>query len=339
MPKVAVVILNYNGRKMLEQFLPSVIEYTELSYEIVVADNGSTDDSCNFIKENYPQITLLKSPVNEGFSKGYNTALAQINASYYVLLNSDVEVSSNWIEPIINLMEQNPGIGACQPKIRAYHQKSAFEYAGAAGGFIDQYGYPFCRGRLFDTIENDHHQYDDNLEIFWATGACMFVKANLYHKLGGLDNDFFAHMEEIDLCWRIKNAGYKIYYCSESTVYHVGGGTLHKSNPRKTFLNFRNGLVLLYKNVENGKVFSTLFIRMLLDGIAAAKFLFSGNVKDFYAVFRAHIDFYKNIGLWKTKRRAISEHIVSYTKHGILQKSLVWHYFIKREKKFSQIKF
>lgn len=339
MIKVAVVILNYNGSKMLGQFLPSVLQFTPFPYDVFVADNGSTDNSVDFLKTNFPQVKLLESPINEGFAKGYNTALAKIEAKYFVLLNSDVEVTDNWIDPIINLMENDESIAACQPKIRAYHDKKSFEYAGAAGGFIDKYGFPFCRGRIFDTVEEDLGQYDDNVEIFWATGACMFVRAEVYNQLGGLDDDFFAHMEEIDLCWRIKNAGLKLVYCAQSTVYHVGGGTLHKSNPRKTFLNFRNGLVLLYKNLPSEKLFSTIFIRMSLDGIAAIKFLLSGGYKDFWAVFMSHMNFYKNLSLWKSKRRKCLQLKTIDSQSHILKNSLVWEYFGKKKKKFSEIIF
>jgi GT2 family glycosyltransferase len=319
--------------------LPSVIKHTLTPYEIIVADNGSTDNSLEVLQNEFPEIKVLKSTINEGFSKGYNTALSQIEAEYYVLLNSDVEVTENWISPIIQLMESDKQIGACQPKILAYQDKNSFEYAGAAGGFIDKYGFPFCRGRIFDQLETDQNQYNNNIEIFWATGACMFVRSEAYHQLGGLDNDFFAHMEEIDLCWRMKNANYKIMYCAESTVYHLGGGTLHKSNPRKTFLNFRNGLALLYKNLPLNKLYATLFIRMLLDGIAAIKFLISGQHKDFGAVFMAHMNFYNNFRLWNKKRKECLVHITQNTKTQILDKSVVWEFFIKKNKIFSEIEF
>jgi GT2 family glycosyltransferase len=338
MTKIAVVILNFNGREMLKQFLPSVLQYST-PHEVIVADNGSTDDSVLFLSNNFPTVKVLASPLNEGFSKGYNTALAQIEADYYVLLNSDVEVTPNWIEPIISLMNSDPLVAACQPKIRAYLDKKSFEYAGAAGGFIDQYGYPFCRGRIFDTLEEDFGQYDDTKEIFWATGACMFVRAKVYQQLGGLDDDFFAHMEEIDLCWRIKNAGHKVYYCPESTVFHLGGGTLHKSNPRKTFLNYRNGLVLLYKNLPQANVYATLFIRMVLDGISALKLLSAGNHKDFWAIARAHINFYQNLGLWHQKRTQCVQLKIASTSKEILHKSIVWQYFIKKNKKYTEIEF
>lgn len=326
MIKVAVVILNYNGRNFLEKFLPSVVKYADGS-EIIVADNASTDDSVRFLKNTYPNIKLIQLPDNEGFAGGYNEALKQISAEYYVLLNSDVEVTSNWLRPIIELMESNKLIAACQPKIRSFHQKTHFEYAGAAGGYIDWLGYPFCRGRVFDSYEEDLGQYNDTKEVFWATGACMFVKADVFHKLGGFDASFFAHMEEIDLCWRMKNAGHQIFYCSNSVVFHVGGGTLHKSNPHKTFLNYRNGLAMLYKNLPAKKMVTTIFLRLVLDGISGVKLLLSGSFADFWAVIKAHFAFYTMIP--KLERHSPKE--VSQ----IYQKSIVWEYFGKGKKKFS----
>lgn len=323
MTKVAVVILNYNGQKFLETFLPSVIEHAD-GYEIIIADNASTDASLAFLQNHYPTLKTIQLPTNQGFAGGYNNALKEIKAEYYVLLNSDVEVSANWTEPIIDLMDTDKSIAACQPKIRSYHQKTHFEYAGAAGGYIDWLGYPFCRGRVFDSYEEDRGQYDDTKEIFWATGACMFVRADVFHQLGGFDAHFFAHMEEIDLCWRMKNTGYKIMYVSASTVYHVGGGTLHKSNPRKTFLNYRNGLAMLYKNIPTDKLFSTILLRLVLDGISGIKLLVDGSFADFLAVIKAHFAFYAMIPKLKRKSpRNVSK---------IYQKSIVWEYFVKKQK-------
>ncbi len=323
MTKVAVVILNFNGRDFLEKFLPSVVEYSA-EYEIFVADNASTDDSVAFLENNFPNIRLIQLPDNQGFAGGYNVALEQISAEYYVLLNSDVEVTYNWVQPIIDLMDTNRLIAACQPKIKSFQQKNHFEYAGAAGGYIDWLGYPFCRGRIFDFFEEDLGQYNDTKEVFWATGACMFVRASVFHQLGGFDANFFAHMEEIDLCWRMKNAGNQIFYCSDSTVFHVGGGTLHKSNPRKTFLNYRNGLAMLYKNLPANKLISTLFIRLILDGISGIKLLLDGSFADFWAVIKAHFAFYGMIS--KLKRNQPKE--VSQ----IYQKIIVWENFFKKEK-------
>ncbi|MDF1675256.1 MAG: glycosyltransferase family 2 protein, partial [Vicingaceae bacterium] len=240
---VAVVILNWNGKHFLEKFLPSLIEHTSFA-ELIVADNCSTDDSLSFLKENFPQIRIITLAENYGFAKGYNEALKQVNSDVYVLLNSDVEVTENWLQPCLEILKKDNDMAACQPKIKAFHQKTYFEYAGAAGGFIDKYGYPFCRGRIFETLEEDNNQYDEEIEIFWATGACLVIRADIYHELNGLDSFFFAHMEEIDLCWRIQNRGKKIKYVPQSTVFHVGGGTLHKSKPQKTFLNFRNNLIM-----------------------------------------------------------------------------------------------
>ncbi|EAY27717.1 glycosyltransferase family 2 protein [Microscilla marina] len=332
-PKVAVVILNYNGRAFLEKFLPSVIQYSD-HHSIVVADNASTDDSIDFMKNTYPEVRLIEMERNTGFSQGYNIALKEIEAEYYVLLNSDVEVTPHWLQSMVEFMDAHPQVAACQPKIKAFHRKSDFEYAGAAGGFIDKLGYPFCRGRIFDEIEADKGQYNDVYEIFWATGACMFVRASLYWQQGGLDNDFFAHMEEIDLCWRFKNAGYQVYYVGTSEVYHVGGGTLPKSNPRKTFLNFRNNLALLYKNLPKGKVWTTLCWRFWLDGVAWLHFMLKGQVKDALAISKAYWKFYTNVRFWQKKRKSNP----NYSIHPqMLRQSLVFAYFFKKKRRFHDL--
>lgn len=333
MKKVAVVILNYNGKAFLEKFLPNVIENSCNVAEIIVADNKSTDDSVDFMREHFPNIRLILNNFNSGFATGYNIALRQVEADYYVLLNSDIEVTPHWIEPVIELMESDENIAACQPKILSYHDKNKFEYAGAAGGYIDKYGYPFCRGRLFQDLENDEGQFDDVKEVFWATGACMFVRASLYHKLGGLDDDFFAHMEEIDFCWRLKNLDYKIMYCPNSTIYHIGGGTLPKSSARKTYLNFRNNLSLLIKNLPKGTVFWTIFYRFFLDWIAALKFLFDGSFADFFAVIRAHMSFLRHIPVLKKKRKQYTHKKVS----NIYQKNIVFKYFLEKKKLFKEL--
>ncbi len=331
--KIAVVILNWNGKKFLEKFLPKVIEYSTPYAEVIVADNASTDDSVEFMKISFPDVQIIINSENGGFSKGYNDALKQIDADYYCLLNSDIEVTPNWIEPVINLMETDDKIAVCQPKLRSYHEPEKFEYAGAAGGFIDKYGYPFCRGRIFTEMENDNGQYDDAAEVFWATGACMFVKADLYHNYGGLDEDFFAHMEEIDFCWRMKNAGYKIMYCPNSIVFHVGGGTLPKKSSRKTYLNFRNNIMLLYKNLPKRRLIPVFFVRFILDFIAAIRFLFDSGFSDFWAVFKAHLSFYKSLPYNIKKRERIPHRKVSM----IYKKNLVISYYFKRIKKFSDI--
>jgi len=323
MTKVAVVILNYNGQKFLETFLPSVVIHND-GYEIIVADNASTDDSVNLLKTKFADIKIIQLANNDGFAGGYNNALKEIEAEYYVLLNSDVEVTPNWTKSIIDLMDTDKSIAACQPKILSYQQKTHFEYAGAAGGYIDWLGYPFCRGRIFDSYEEDKGQYNDTKEIFWATGACMFVRAEIFQQLNGFDANFFAHMEEIDLCWRIKNQGNRILYSSASTVYHVGGGTLHKSNPRKTFLNYRNGLAMLYKNLPSNRLFSTIFLRLILDGISGVKLLIDGSLADVWAIIKAHFAFYAMIP--KLERKAPKQ------VNQIYQKSIVWEYFVKKQK-------
>ena len=332
--KVAVVILNYNGRKFLEQFLPNVIANCDPSLaEVVVADNASTDDSVAFMRERFPDIRLIENENNGGFATGYNLALQQIEAQYYVLLNSDIEVTPNWIEPVIALMDADPRIAACQPKILSYYHKEQFEYAGACGGFIDMYGYPFCRGRVFQTLENDEGQYDAPMEVFWATGACMFVRADLYHQIGGLDDSFFAHMEEIDLCWRLKNAGYKIYCCPQSRIYHIGGGTLPKNSPRKTYLNFRNNLSLLVKNLPKRHLRRIILYRILLDWVAAFKFLFEGCPKDFQMVFKAHRDFYKRLKTLRKGRKTIEHKQVSC----VYRRNIVFDNVLRGKKKFSEL--
>ncbi len=291
---VAVVILNFNGAKLLKQFLPSVIEHTPSWCEIIVADNASTDNSLQVMKEYFPHIRIIPLSENTGFAGGYNRALKQVDAEYYVLLNSDIEVTPQWVEPVIQFMDANKDVAACQPKILAYHQKNEFEHAGASGGFMDYLGYPFCRGRLFNTLEKDSGQYNQPIEIFWATGACMFIRSKEYHAAGALDEYFFAHMEEIDLCWRLKRKGLKLFCIPQSQVFHVGGGTLHKSNPRKTYLNFRNNLMMLYKNLPPQKMLPVLISRIMLDKLAGISFFFSGNVKDTIAVYKAYFYILKN---------------------------------------------
>jgi GT2 family glycosyltransferase len=335
MNQTAVVILNYNGRKYLTDFLPSVINHSP-DTTIYVADNASTDDSLAVLKNNFPSVKIIQLFENHGFAQGYNEALEQIKDQfqYYILLNSDVEVTPNWIEPVISLMESNQNIAACQPKILSYHEKTHFEYAGAAGGFIDRLGYPFCRGRVFLSIEEDFGQYNDTREVFWATGACMFVRADIFHNLEGFDGDFFAHMEEIDLCWRMKHAGYQVFASGESTVYHVGGGTLHKSNPYKTFLNFRNGLVMLYKNHPDQGLYRALLTRLILDGIAGIKFLLFDSWEDCWAVARAHFNFYFHFRTWHKKRKKIQKR---ENLKQIFKRNIVWQHFVKGKERFEEM--
>jgi GT2 family glycosyltransferase len=339
MDKIAVVILNYNGKQYLEKFLPSVVSHSSAA-RIYVADNNSSDDSISYLKDNYPQISIIRIPENKGYSKGYNIALQAIQAEYYILLNSDVEVTSGWIEPVISLMDSEEQIAACQPKIKSFNNKIQFEYAGAAGGFIDKLGYPFCRGRIFDVLEEDHGQYDADCEIFWASGACLFIKAKLFHRVKGFDQDFFAHMEEIDLCWKLKNQGFKIYYCGKSQVYHVGGGTLSKASPQKTYLNFRNNISLLYQNLPSNRLYSILLVRLLLDGLAAIKFLFSDSFGHFTAIIRAHFAIYGSFRRLKAKR---TENLSKRTSgisnlKGIYQGSIVYDHFVHKTMKFTDIR-
>jgi GT2 family glycosyltransferase len=335
--KVVVVILNWNGKKFLEKFLPSVVAFNPSYSQIIIADNASTDDSIAFLKSDYPQITIIQNTSNGGFAKGYNDSLSKVDAEYYVLLNSDVEVTENWIEPLITLMDADKSIAACQPKIKAFDNKKCFEYAGAAGGYMDKYGYPFCRGRILDFIEEDKGQYNDTREIFWATGACLFVRAECFRLVKGFDDDFFAHMEEIDLCWRLKNRGYKIMYVAESTVYHVGGGTLNKTSPKKTYLNFRNNLQLLVKNHPPKYFILKLLWRMNLDGIAGVKFLLSGQFSHFIAVLKAHKSFYGSLGKTFRKRRELKSQITSYTTTAVYLHSIIADYYIRGKKTFSEI--
>lgn len=331
MTKLAIVILNWNGRKFLEQFLPTLVGFLPDYAEIVVADNASTDDSVVFLKTSYPSIRLIENANNEGFAKGYNLALRQVEAQYYCLLNSDIEVTDHWIEPIVEMMDANEKVAAVQPKLLSYHHRDMFEYAGAAGGFIDKYGYPFCRGRVFSNVEKDLGQYDTEMDIFWATGAALFVRSDVYHTMGGLDDDFFAHMEEIDFCWRLKNAGYKIKYCPQSVVYHIGGGTLPKNNSYKTYLNFRNNLFLLLKNLPEERLAKTFAIRFFMDIMAAGAFLLQGHFKDFLAVFKARKDFYKDYNYCKEKRNTMPKLAFEET----FQQSIVFLHYFKRKKIFN----
>lgn len=332
--RVAVVVLNFNGKHFLEKFLPPLLSHSG-NAQIIVADNGSTDDSLPFLKSKYPTLSLIEISENLGFCGGYNYALDRVDADYYVLLNSDVQVTLNWLPPLVNLLDANEAIVACQPKVRMYDAPSKFEYAGAGGGVMDGLGYPFCRGRIFDVVEEDQGQFDDDREVFWATGACLVIKAKIYHEFGGLDESFFAHMEEIDLCWRVKNAGYQVWYSGQSTVFHVGGGTLPKSSPRKTFFNFRNGLCMLAKNLPSSKLLPVLFTRMLLDGIAGIRFLTKGEIGNFWAVLRAHAAFYGRLPKLMAQRKTIQR-----SKGALAGKytfSLIWQHFAKGVTQFQQL--
>ena len=340
MLKTAVVILNWNGVEFLKKFLPILIKHTpEPNTEIIIADNNSKDDSINFLNQNYPNLKQINLDRNYGFAGGYNRALSQIEAEYFVLLNSDIEVTENWLTPLIKNMDSDMSIAACQPKIKSYHQKDHFEYAGAAGGFIDKYGYPFCRGRVLDKIEIDKGQYDELSDIFWATGACIVVRANIYKEIGGLDDDFFAHMEEIDLCWRLKNLGHRIVYNPASSVYHVGGGTLPNNSPFKLYLNYRNNLFLLYKNLPKGHLFTILFSRMVLDGFSAIVFILKLSFPSFGAILKAHIHFYKSLESLRKKRKKLLV-TKKFAMHAeVYPKSIVVDYFFRRIQLFNMLKF
>jgi len=335
LPSVAVVILNWNGKKFLEKFLPSVMSSQYENLSVIIADNASSDDSISFLKEKFLAVKIIINNKNEGFAKGYNTALKKVSADYYILLNSDVEVEKNWINPIISLMEGNKKIAACQPKILSYNEKNKFEYAGACGGWIDKFGYPFARGRIFDYCEIDAGQYDDVEEIFWASGAAFFVRASVFQELKGFDEYFFAHQEEIGLCWRMKRAGYKIYVVPSSVVYHVGGGTLAKGNEKKVYLNFRNNLVMLAKNLPFSEKAWKMPLRLILDNLAGIQAITKGDWKTFKAIQKAHFDFIK----WNLKRKNKNELPIIKLKKisGVYNGSVVRKFFIEKKRTFSEI--
>lgn len=329
--KIAVVILNWNGRKLLEKFLPSVVDYSA-GAEIYVADNASTDSSINFLKTHYPQVKIIQNRENGGYAKGYNDALAQLDEDVFVLLNSDVEVTKDWLLAIRAHFKENSKIAIAQPKILDYKNKAYFEYAGAAGGYVDTFGYPFCRGRIFNHLEKDEGQYNDTREILWASGACLIIRRAVFQALDGLDESYFAHQEEIDICWRAFNKGYAIMYLPDSTVYHLGGATLNAMNPHKTFLNFRNSLFNLLKNVPGTKAYFIIFIRLCLDGLAGVKFLFEGKPKHTWAVVKSHFSFYAHCRKIYKKR----PHQFTNKKYAAL-KSIVLAYYLFKKKKFSDL--
>ena len=337
--KIAVVILNWNGRKMLERYLSNVLTYSQEDATVVVADNASTDDSVEWLRQHHPDVPLIVLEKNWGFADGYNQALAHIEAEYYVLLNSDVEVTHHWLTPLVEFMDSHADVAACQPKLLAVHDHDSFEYAGACGGFIDRYGYPFCRGRIFDTVEQDNGQYDTAAEVFWATGACLMVRSNDYWEVGGLDGRFFAHNEEIDLCWRLRQRGRKVYCLPDSQVYHVGGGTLPKSNPHKTYLNFRNNLTMLYKNLPDNEWHKVSRMRLVLDYVAALKILLlEHNVGEFKAVLRARRDFHRWKHDFDDDRRTILSGRVEKSPLACRQPySILWQYYMKGKKNYSQL--
>jgi GT2 family glycosyltransferase len=328
--KIAIVILNWNGGELLRTFLPSVIQFsTEAT--IYVADNASADQSIEILKTEFPSVKIIQNKANYGFAKGYNEALKFVEEPIWVLVNSDVEVSENWLQPVLEIFENDENIAVVQPKILDFKNKTAFEYAGAAGGFLDKYGFPFCRGRLFNTIEKDLRQYDDVTDIFWASGACFFIKKHVFWEMNGFDEDFFAHQEEIDLCWRINSKGYSIKYCGYSTIYHVGGATLQVESPRKTFLNFRNSLWMLTKNLPKEKLFTLLFSRLVLDGVAGARFFFQGYFAHVWAILKAHFYFYRFL------RKNLKKRKKANSKYYYKINSIIYSYFIKGKKTFAEL--
>ena len=339
MDKLAVIVLNWNGAELLREFLPQVIANSQLAeISIWVADNASTDNSISVLTNEFPNVKLLQLDKNFGFAGGYNRAIQQIEAEYIVLLNSDAAPEQNWLSPLIELMDSDSNIAACAPKLLDYKHKNYFEYAGAAGGYIDKFGYVFCRGRIFSTIEEDQAQYDNVEEVFWATGAALCVRRELFLTTGGLDEDFFAHMEEIDLCWRLKNQGYKIMIQPKSVVYHLGGATLNKSNPRKTYLNFRNNLLMMYKNLSEDTLKSVMHKRMMLDGLAAGMMLIKFQFSDFKAVWKAHCDFKKMKNTtFKAKRKTEQSLAIKHQHNEMLMKNIVWLHFTGKIKKFSEL--
>lgn len=337
---IAIVILNWNGKKLFDTFLPSVIKNSQLpGVEIYVADNGSTDDSVNHLVDNYPQVKLIVLQKNYGFAEGYNMAFRYVDADYYVLLNSDVEVTPNWLQPCIDLLEKDEKAAVVQPKILSYHKPHQFEYAGAAGGFIDRFGYPFCRGRILNRMEPDLGQYNSITPIFWASGACMFIKANLYKSAEGFDSSFWAHMEEIDLCWRLKNQGYNILYQPASVVFHLGGGTLPYSSPQKIYLNFRNNLFMLFKNLPDDKFRRIFLQRIFLDYVAALKFLAGFYFKGFIAVVKAHASVFINLPRLFRKRKKLKAFRIVEEHSEIYPKSIMWKFYFQRKRKFSKLEF
>lgn len=330
--KIAIVILNWNGVKLLEQFLPSIVNYSSKEAVIYIADNASTDNSIGFVKENYPTIQIVKNTQNSGYAKGYNDALKHIEADVYCLLNSDVEVTKDWLKPIIDVFNNDKNTAIIQPKLLDFKEKSSFEYAGAAGGFVDLFGYPYCRGRLFNSLEKDEGQFNDTSNIFWASGACLFIRAAIFKQIGGLDEDYFAHQEEIDLCWRTQNSGYKVTYVGDSEVYHVGGATLEETNPHKTYLNFRNSLLNIVKNVPKKWFLFVIFSRLILDGIAGFKFILELRPIHTFAIIKAHFSFYKNFYKFLKKRKQLSKKL-DYNLHT----SIVWQYFVLGKKRFKDL--
>lgn len=337
-PKVAVVIIHWNRKQLLEQFLPSVCASTYPNLQIIVADNHSTDDSVDYVRTHFPQVTIIQNDDNYGYAGGYNKALQFVEADYYVLLNNDIEVPANWIEPVIEAMEREPKLGACQPKMIDYKNRNRFEYAGACGGYMDRLGYVFCRGRLFEILEDDKGQYNTEADIFWATGACLFIRSKVFHQVGGFDENFFAHMEEVDLCWRVQLLGYKLKVIPSSEVYHVGGGTLNKMSSQKTFLNFRNNLIMLTKNLPWPTLLWLIPVRATLDLLSSIFFLINGFPSHSAAVHRAHADYFFRFGKWWKLREKVAPIFKNESFSGVYNGSVVAEHFIGKKQYFSQLK-
>jgi len=338
MKKTAIVILNWNGLTYLEKFLGTIVRSSFNSEtDVYIADNGSSDGSAKWVEENFSEVRLIRHDRNYGFADGYNRAIDQIDAKYYILINSDIEVTEGWLQPLVTFMDLNPETAACQPKILSYRRKEYFEHAGAAGGFIDIYGYPFCRGRILNITERDEGQYNDQADLFWSSGACMIVRADAWKRCGGFDADFFAHMEEIDLCWRFNNAGFRVVSIPGSTVYHIGGGSLAYDSPFKVYLNFRNSLYMLYKNLPDDRLSKILFVRRILDGLAAVMFLFKGRPGYSKAVLKAHISYYKSIGELRRKREKVKLLGEDLSPGLILNKSIVFEFYVKGIKTYSRL--
>ena len=335
--KVAIVLLSYNSREYLEQFIPFVLKTDYPDHRLIIVDNASTDDTQDFLAKTYPEIDVLTIDINRGFTNGFVESLACIKAEYYALLTSDVEVTPNWLTPLVDAMDSDNDLGACQPKIKAFKERDSFEYAGACGGYMDKFGYMFCRGRIFDTVEKDEGQYDKPRDVFWASGAVFLVRSKAYHEVGGFDNDLYAHMEEIDLCWKMGRAGYTIKAIPNSEVFHVGGSVILYGSPEKTFRNYRNNLVLLTKHLPAGRLIWMLPWRLLLDLVSAIQAMIAGKDKESDAIFRAHGDYFKHWGLWLNKRNEIDERVPYRKIRGIYNRSIVWQYFINGIKKFSHL--
>lgn len=330
----AVVVLSYNGKTLHQDFFPELLHEAKDKYEVILVDNASTDDTYEYVRDHFPEVSIIRIPINRGFANGYYEGLAQIKAKYYVMLSADFEITPGWFDPLYSLMERHPDIAAVQPKIKYYRDKKMFEYAGAGGGFMDKWGYLFCRGRIFFTLEEDTHQFDNTIETFWAGGGCMFLRSEVYHELGGLDRDLYAHMEEVDLCWRMKNAGHRIAYCGASTVYHIGGSVISYGSPQKLFYNYRNSLILLLKNLPAAKLIWLLPFRLLLDGASGARSLLKGDAKEVWVIFKAHWNFFLHIGFWYKKRKDSQKLVTKPNLKGIYPHSIVVDYFFRKKTKF-----